>query len=94
MARRRIGVLFTPVTQRHVGRPTRSLSLFTETSYSSRLGGLCPDHSSIFDPVTDLKHRTPMLGNERGPDAPAGELVSLRTLASETLMLEIDVGPR
>ena len=32
-----------PVTQCHVGRLGRSLSLFAETSYSSRLGGLCTD---------------------------------------------------
>ena len=67
MVTRRIDVLFTPVTQRHVGRPVRSLSLFAETSYSPRLGGLCPDQSSVIDPGTDLRHRTPMLGNGRGP---------------------------
>ena len=38
MMRCHFGVLFTPVTQHHVGRPARSLSLFTDTSYRSRLG--------------------------------------------------------
>jgi len=74
--------LFTPVTQCQIGRPVRPHSLFTETSYNSRLGGLCPDQSSIIDPETDLRHRAPMLVNGRGPrevgpDSPTRELVSL-----------------
>ena len=67
MMRYHFDALFTPVTQCHVGRPARPHSLFIETSYSSRLGGLCPDQSSVINPETDLRHRAPMLGDGRGP---------------------------
>jgi len=66
MAKCHFGVLFTPVTQCHVGRPMRSPSLFSEISYSLRLGGLCPDQSSIIDLETDLRHRALTLGDGRG----------------------------
>jgi len=64
---RHFGVLFTLATQCHVGRAARSLSLFTEASYSLRLGGLCPDQSSVIDSEADLRHRTSILGNGREP---------------------------
>jgi len=67
MMRYHLGALFTPDTQCHVGRPVQPLSLFTKTSYSSRLGGLSPDQSSVINPETDLKHRAPMLGVGRWP---------------------------
>ena len=47
-----------PVTQCHVGRLGRSLSLFAETSYNSRLGGLCTDQSSVIDANEDLRHQS------------------------------------
>ena len=56
-----------PVTQCHVGRPARSLSLFAETSYSSRLGACFPTGPRSSTPLTDLRHRTPMPDSGRGP---------------------------
>jgi len=70
-----VGVLFTPVIQCHVGRAARSLSLVTKTSFSSRLGVLCLDRSSIINSEADLRHHAPMLGNV-APDAPTKELFS------------------
>ena len=78
-------VLFTPVTKLHVGLAMRSHSLFAEASYSSRLGGLCPDQSSVIDSETDLRHRALMYGKGRG---------SLKVGPKHTCYPEPDVGDR
>jgi len=95
---RHFGVLFTLATQCHVGRAARSLSLFTETSYSSRLGGLCHDQSSVMDSEDDLRYRAPGLGNGREPRDVGPRHIRGRWSVFEVAildpMLEIDIGPR
>ena len=76
------GVLFTTVTQHHIGRPARSLCLFTETSYKSRLGACVPTspRSSTQRLTSNISHRCLVMegGHMRwAPDAPTRELVSL-----------------
>jgi len=92
------GVLFTPVTQCHIGRAARSLSLFTEASYNSRLGGLCPDQSSVTDSEADLRHRAPVPGDGREPREVGTRHIpgswSVFEVATLSPMLEIDIGPR
>ena len=94
MMRCHFGALFTPVTQCHIGRPVRPHSLFTKTSYNSRLGGLCHDQSSVIDPETDsdIVHRCLLM--EGGHVRWAQTHLPENWLVFDICILNPDVGDR